>query len=96
MKPGDIHKTTFRMRYGHYKYSMMSFCVSNAPRVFMEYMNQIFHLYLNQFMVVFIDDILIYSKSDVNHAEHLTIVLQTLKEKKLYAKLSMCELWLKQ
>ncbi|MCI00567.1 RNA-directed DNA polymerase (Reverse transcriptase), partial [Trifolium medium] len=94
VKDDDIQKTAFRTRYGHYEYSVMPFGVTNAPGVFMEYMNRIFHTYLDQFVVVFIDDILIYSKSEEEHAEHLRIVLQVLKEKKLYAKLSKCEFWL--
>ena len=69
----------------------MPFGVTNAPGVFMEYMNRIFHPYLDKFVVVLIDDILIYSKSDEEHAEHLRVVLELLKEKKLYAKLSKCE-----
>ena len=73
---------------------VMPFGVTNAPGVFMEYMNHIFHAYLDRFVVVFIDEILIYSKSEEEHAEHLKIVLQVLKEKKLYAKLSKCEFWL--
>jgi len=72
----------------------MPFDVTNAPGVFMEYMNRIFHAYLDRFVVLFIDDILICSKSKEEHAEHLKIVLQVLKEKKLYAKLSKCEFWL--
>jgi hypothetical protein len=72
----------------------MSFGVTNAPGVFMEYMNIIFHPYLDQFVVVFIDDILVYSKSEEEHAEHFRIVFQTLKEKKLYAKLSKYKFWL--
>ena len=72
----------------------MPFGVTNAPSVFMEYMNRIFHAYLDLFVVVFIDDILIYSKSEEEHAEHLKIFLQVLKEKKLFAKLSKCEFWL--
>lgn len=83
MKPADTSKTVFKMSYGHYEYSVMPFGVSNVPRVFMEYMNRILHPYLDQFVVVFIDDILIYSKSDEEHVEHLRVVLQTLKEKKL-------------
>lgn len=84
-------KTNFRVRYGHYEYSVMSFGVSNVLGVFMEYMNKILHSYLDQFVVVFIDDILIYSKFDEEHVERLRVVLQTLKDKQLYAKLSKCE-----
>lgn len=73
----------------------MSFGVSNVLGVFMEYMNRISYPYLDEFMVVFIDDIMIYLKSDKYRAKHLRIVLQTLKDKKLYEKLSKCELWLK-
>ena len=69
----------------------MPFGVTNAPRVFMEYMNRIFHTYLDRFVVVFIDDTLIYSKSEEEHTENLRVVLQVLKEKKLYVKLSKCE-----
>ena len=86
----------FRMRYRHYEYSVMPFSVTNAPGVFMEYMNRVFHTYLDRFVVVFIDDIFIYSKSEEEHAEHLRIILQVLKENKLYAKLSKCEFWLKE
>jgi len=89
-----MQKTAFRTCYGHYEYSVMPFGVTNAPGVFIEYMNRIFHAYLDRFVVVFIDDILIYSKSEEEHAEHLKIVLQVLKEKKLYVKLSKCEFWL--
>jgi hypothetical protein len=96
VKADDIPKTAFRTRYGHYEYSVMPFGVTNAPGVFMEYMNRIFHPYLDKFVVVFIDDILVYSKSEEEHAEHLKVVLQTLKDKKLYAKLSKCEFWLKE
>jgi len=74
----------------------MPFGVTNAPKVFMEYMNRIFHTYLDCFIVVFIDDILIYSKSEEEHAEHLRVVLQVMKKKKLYAKLSKCKFWLEE
>jgi hypothetical protein len=94
VKAEDIQKTAFRTRYGHYEYSVMPFGVTNAPGVFMEYMNRIFHDYLDKFVVVFIDDILIYSKSKEDHAEHLKVVLSVLKERKLFAKLSKCEFWL--
>ena len=72
----------------------MPFGVTNAPTVFMDYMNRVFHPYLDKFVVVFIDDILVYSRSQEEHIEHLRNVLQTLKEKQLYAKLSKCEFWL--
>nr|XP_029144801.1 uncharacterized protein LOC112708782 [Arachis hypogaea] len=89
----DIPKTAFRTRYGHYEYTVMSFGLTNAPAIFMDYMNRIFHPYLDKFVVVFIDDILIYSKTEDEHAEHLRTVLQILKDRKLYAKLSKCEFW---
>ncbi|GAU32901.1 hypothetical protein TSUD_393220 [Trifolium subterraneum] len=96
VKTEDIPKTAFRTRYGHYEYIVMPFGVTNAPGVFMEYMNMIFHSFLDKFVVVFIDDILVYSKSEEEHKEHLRIVLHVLKEKKLYAKLSKCEFWLEE
>lgn len=75
VKPEDISKTAFRRKYGHYEYLLILFGVSNAPGVFMVYMNIIFHPYLDQFMVVFIDDNLIYSQSDKEHVEHLRVIL---------------------
>ena len=93
MRGEDIPKTAFRTRYGHYEYTVMSFGLTNAPAVFMDYMNRVFRPFLDKFVVVFIDDILIYSKTEEEHAEHLRTVLQILKEKKLYAKLSKCEFW---
>jgi len=96
VKAKDISKTALIMRYGHYEYSVMPFGVTNAPSVFMEYMNRIFHPYLNQYVVVFIDDILVYSKSEEEHAEHLRVVLQVLKEKRLFSMLSKYEFWLQE
>ncbi|XP_052736041.1 uncharacterized protein LOC108336753 [Vigna angularis] len=95
VKEGNIQKTAFRSRYGHYEYVVMPFGVTNAPAIFMDYMNRIFRPYLDKFVVVFIDDILIYSKSHEEHEEHLRVVLGVLKEKELYAKLSKCEFWMK-
>ena len=94
VKLEDVQKTAFKSRYGHYEYVVMSFGVTNAPAIFMDYMNKIFRPYLDQFVVVFIDDILIYSKSRDEHAEHLRVVLGILREHKLYGKLSKCEFWL--
>ncbi|XP_052736651.1 uncharacterized protein LOC128197860 [Vigna angularis] len=90
VKEDDIQKTAFRSRYGHYEYVVMPFGVTNAPAVFMDYMNRIFRPYLDKFVVVFIDDILIYSKTQAEHEEHLRAVLSVLREKELYAKLSKC------
>ncbi|XP_052734099.1 uncharacterized protein LOC128196647 [Vigna angularis] len=96
VKEDDIQKTAFRSRYGHYEYVVMPFGVTNAPAVFMDYMNRIFRPYLDKFMVVFIDDILIYSKTKDEHEEHLRAVLTVLREKELYAKLSKCEFGMKE
>nr|KYP56224.1 Transposon Ty3-I Gag-Pol polyprotein [Cajanus cajan] len=94
VKEGDIPKTAFRTRYGHYEYVVMPFGVTNAPAVFMDYMNRIFRPFLDKFVVVFIDDILIYSRTRGEHEEHLRTELEILKAKQLYAKLSKCESWL--
>lgn len=96
VKTEDIQKTAFRMRYGHYEYSVMLFGGTNAPGVFMEYMNWTFHPYLDKFVVVFIDDILVYPKTEEEHAEHLRVVLEVLREKRLFAKLSKCDFWLEE
>ncbi|KAA0033475.1 pol protein [Cucumis melo var. makuwa] len=96
IKDGDVPKIAFRSRYGHYEFIVMSFGLTNAPAVFMDLMNIVFREFLDTFVIVFIDDILIYSKTEAEHEEHLRIVLQTLRDNKLYAKFSKCEFWLKQ
>ena len=80
--------------YSHYKFLVMSFGLTNAPTAFMDLMNRVFHPYLDQFVIVFIDDILVYSKSADKHALHLQIVFQTFRDRQLYAKFSKCEFWL--
>jgi hypothetical protein len=92
----DIPKSTFVSRYGLYEYTVMSFGLTNAPGYFMYLMNKVFMEYLNKFVVLFIDDILVYSRSEEEHEEHLRLALQKLRENMLYAKLSMCEFWMKQ
>ena len=89
-------KTTFRTMYGHYEFLAMSFGLTNAPAAFMDLMNQVFRPFLDRFVIVFIDDILVYSKSEDEHAKHLRFVLQTLRDHRLYAKFSKCEFWLEQ
>ena len=96
IKEQDIQKTTFRTRYGHYEFSVMPFGLTNAPAMFMDLMNRVFRHYLDQYVVVFIDDILVYSNSHLEHEQHLRVVLQTLRENQLYAKLDKCELWLEE
>jgi len=91
VKAEDVQKIAFRSRYGHYEFLVMPFGVTNAPAIFMDYMNRIFRPFLDKFVVVFIEDILIYSNSIKEHEEHLRIVLNILREKQLYAKLSKCE-----
>jgi hypothetical protein len=94
IKPSDIPKTAFSTRYGLYEYLVMSFGLTNAPAYFMYLMNSVFMPELDKFIVVFIDDILIYSKTDEDHADHIRVVLQRLRDHHLYAKFSKCEFWL--
>ena len=90
MKDVDVLKTTFRTRYGHYEFLVMSFGLTNAPAAFIDLTNKVFHPYLDKFVVVFIDDILVYSKDAQGH-EHLRIVLRILREKQSFANLSKCD-----
>ena len=94
VQESDVPKTAFRTRYGHYEFLVMPFGLTNAPAAFMDLMNRVFQPYLDRFIIIFIDDILVYSGSSEEHSEHLRIVLQTLRERQLYAKLSKCQFWL--
>ena len=89
----DVRKTAFRSRYGHYEFVVMPFGLTNAPAAFMKMMNNVFRDYLDEFVIVFIDDILIYSKNQEEHKDHLRKVLDKLREHKLFAKLSKCSFW---
>jgi hypothetical protein len=92
----DIPKTAFVSRYGLYEFTVMSFGLTNAPAYFMYMMNKVFMEYLDNFVMVFIDDILVYSRNEGEHEGHLRLVLQKLRDHKLYAKFSKCEFWLEQ
>ncbi|GJZ59789.1 putative reverse transcriptase domain-containing protein [Tanacetum coccineum] len=92
----DIPKTAFRTRYGHFEFTVMPFGLTNAPTIFMDLKNRVCRPYLYKFAIVFIDDILIYSKTQKAHVEHLRLVLELLKNEKLYAKFSRCEFWLRE
>ena len=94
VQESDVPKTAFRTRYGHYEFLVMPFGLTNSPAAFMDMMNRVFSPYLDKFVIVFIADILVYSGSLEEHSEHLRIVLQTLRERQLYAKLSKCRFWL--
>ena len=90
----DIPKTVFRTCYGHFEFIVMPFGLTNAPAAFMDLMHRVFQPYLDQFVVVFMDDILIYSQLEWEHEYHLRIVLQLLRDHQLYTKLSKCEFWI--
>ena len=94
VRENDVSKTAFRTRYGHYEFLVMQFGLNNAPAAFMDLMNSVFSPYLDKFVIVFIDDILVYSGSPEEHAEHLRTVLQILRERQLYAKFSKYHFWL--
>jgi Reverse transcriptase (RNA-dependent DNA polymerase) len=96
IRASDVPKTAFRTRFGHYEFLVMSFGLTNAPAYFMSLMHRVLSDYLDQFVVVFIDDILVYSRSRDEHARHLRLTLQRMREHKLYAKLLKCEFWLEQ
>ncbi|GJV73004.1 putative reverse transcriptase domain-containing protein [Tanacetum coccineum] len=90
----DILKTAFRTRYGHYEFQVMPFGLTNALAIFMDLINRVCKPYMDKFMIVFIDDILIYSKNKEEHEEHLKLILELLKKEELYAKFSKCEFWI--
>ena len=92
----DVHKTTFRTRYGHYEFLVILLALTNAPAAFMDLMNHVLRPFLDWFVVVFIDDILVYSKDREDHDTHLRVVLETLRKEQVYAKMSKCEFWLKE
>jgi hypothetical protein len=94
IRPSDIPKTTFSTRYGLYQFTVMSSGLTNAPAYFLNLMNNVFMEYIDRFIVVFIDDILVYSKNDSDHEEYLRMVLQKLRDNQLYAKFSKCDFWI--
>ena len=94
IRESKVPKTAFRTRYGHYEFLVMSFGLTNAPATFMDFMSRVFRPYLDRFVIVFIDDILVYSRSELEHERYLGLVLQTLRRHQLYAKFNKCEFWL--
>jgi hypothetical protein len=94
IRPEDVAKTAFVTRYGQYEFMVVSFGLTNAPAYFMNMMNKVFMEELDKFVVVFIDDILIYSETAEEHEKHLRIVLDKLRQNQLYAKFEKCEFWL--
>jgi hypothetical protein len=93
IKGQDVLKTAFRTRYEHFEFLVLPFGLTNAQALFMDLMNRVFQPYLNKFVVVFIDDILVYSKSYEEHEQHLRHTLQTLRSRQLYAKLDKYDFW---
>ena len=93
IKDEDIHKTTFRTRYGNYELLVIPFGLANEPDTFMCLMNNVFNKYLDKFVLVFLDDILVYYKNEEEHEEHFILTLQLLREHQLYAKLSKCDFY---
>ncbi|GKB23702.1 reverse transcriptase domain-containing protein [Tanacetum coccineum] len=91
----DIPKTAFRTRYGHYEFQVMPFGLTNAPAVFIDLMNRVCKPYLDKFVIAFIDDIIIYSRNEEEHANHLRIILELLRKEELYAKFSKCDFWIR-
>src|SRR6185295_7683686 len=89
--PDDVHKTAFNTRYGHFEFLVLPFGLTNAPATFMRLMQEVLQPFLDKFVIVFLDDILIYSKSKEEHEQHLKMVLEVLRQNKLYAKKSKCE-----
>ena len=96
IRSDDVPKTAFRTRYGHYEFLVMPFGLTNALAAFMGLMNKVFQQYLDRFVIVFIDDILVYSKSKEEHGRQLTLVLRKLREHRMYAKFNKCQFWLKE
>ncbi|WMV29985.1 hypothetical protein MTR67_023370 [Solanum verrucosum] len=95
VKENDIPKMALQTQYGHYDFLVMSFGLTNAPTAFMDLMNRMFKQYLDMFVIVFIDDILIYSMREDEHTDHLMIVLQVLRDQQISAKFCKCEFWLR-
>src|SRR5712692_1563219 len=93
IKDEDIHKTAFGTRYGHYEFVVVPFGLTNAPATFMCLMNSVFSRYLDKFVLVFLDGILVYSKNEEEHEEHLILTLSLLREHQLYPKLSKCDFY---
>ena len=96
IKDVDVHKMAFRTQYGHYEFLVMSFGLTNAPVVFMDLLNRVFRPYVDRFVMVFIDNILVYSKDREDHDTHLRVVIETLRMEQLYAKRSKCQFLLRE